>query len=109
MGDLLTLELFHVEGVPAVGHGCVGAGRVGVLLVVGVELAEPVEPRWGVGAVVAPIGVGALAAGQAGDLPEEGPGVVVGLHVLVAVVDQQVGIPGLDGSCQLRAGHPGFL
>jgi hypothetical protein len=109
MGHLLTLEFLHIEGVPAVAHGGVGAGRVGVLLVVGVELAELVEAWRGVGVGACPVGVGALAPGQAGDLPQEGPGVVVGLHVLVAVVHQQVGVARLDRCRLLRASHAGLL
>ena len=56
-----------------------------------------------------PVGIGALAAGQAGDLPEQLAGVVIGLHVLVPVVHQQIGVAGLNGGRHLRAGHAGFL
>ena len=105
MAGLLALQLLHIEGVPAVAHGGVGAGGIGVQLVVGVELAEPVEPTRGVGAVLGPIGVAPLAASQAGDFPEELAGVVIGLHVLIAVIHQQVGVAGLDVCGHLRPGH----
>ena len=108
-GHLLALQLLHIEGVPAVAHGGIAAGRVGVLLVVRVELPELVEPRRGVGVAVAPIGVVALPPGQAGDLPEQLAAVVVGLHVLVPVIHQQVAVAGLDRSGLLRASHADFF
>ncbi len=58
---------------------------------------------------VYPVGVGALAPRQSGELPEELAAAVIGLHVFIAVIHQQVGIARFDRCRLLRTGHTGFF